>query len=367
MYLLLNKDIPWAEFEIVNEFGEDHVNVIKCNKSKIYPWIKDLDAFIKNRRAPKHRKHIENLLKQCGCDTLSGFLDVQHALQLNDTIWVKRLSDTLTWDQVQLYRNQFNQTIAKIAFQGGLFGQKFQSTSPEFGTDGQFAKCWARRNGKIILVKQGSTEKYINFGKEAYSEFYAQQVLEAFGVKHVKYGLTSHKGVIAQTCELFTSESVGLLPFSDISKDATFYNVIEMYKRLGAINELANMVVADALIFNTDRHLGNFGFLIDNDQGNIIQTAPLYDHNLQMLCRVTDDNLVSRQAFDKYCSDSGFGPCMYDNFITTAKQVMNNDIKSRLIRMKGFKLKKHTRYNLQDDRINKLNKLINSQIDLLLE
>ena len=76
MYLLLNKDIPWAEFEIVNEFGEDHVNVIKCNKSKIYPWIKDLDAFIENRRAPKHRKHIENLLKQCGCDTLSGFLDV---------------------------------------------------------------------------------------------------------------------------------------------------------------------------------------------------------------------------------------------------------------------------------------------------
>ena len=37
-----------------------------------------------------------------------------------------------------------------------------------------------------------------------------------------------------------------------------------MYKKLGVIDELANMVVADALIFNTDRHLGNFGFLIDN-------------------------------------------------------------------------------------------------------
>ena len=53
-----------------------------------------------------------------------------------------------------------------------------------------------------------------------------------------------------------------------------------MYEKLGYINELSDMLVVDALILNTDRHLDNFGFLIDNDTGIIIGTAPLYDHNL---------------------------------------------------------------------------------------
>ena len=38
---------------------------------------------------PKHRAHIAALLKEYGCDTLEGYLNVTHALSLNDTFWVR--------------------------------------------------------------------------------------------------------------------------------------------------------------------------------------------------------------------------------------------------------------------------------------
>lgn len=38
------------------------------------------------------------------------------------------------------------------------------------------------------------------------------------------------------------------------------------------------MVVFDAVIYNTDRHFGNFGVLVDGKTNKIIAQAPLFDH-----------------------------------------------------------------------------------------
>ena len=35
---------------------------------------------------------------------------------------------------------------------------------------------------------------------------------------------------------------------------------------------------------NTDRHLGNIGFLYDNDTFEIIDVAPVFDNNISLLC-----------------------------------------------------------------------------------
>ena len=60
------------------------------------------------------------------------------------------------WEDVSLYRNPFNEVISLAAFAGDLSGDSFSSTSPEFGTDGRFAKCWVRENDDIFLLKSGS-------------------------------------------------------------------------------------------------------------------------------------------------------------------------------------------------------------------
>ena len=94
-YILMNKDESWASFSCVqDEFGED---------SALNEWYTDLrplglqslTAWLEKRKAPKHRKHIEQLLEQYGCVDLEGFLRVTYALSLNDTFWVKNEAETL--------------------------------------------------------------------------------------------------------------------------------------------------------------------------------------------------------------------------------------------------------------------------------
>ena len=85
---------------------------------------------------------MDQLLLEYGCQSLDGYLDVAHALSLNDTFWVKSVRSSLTWDQVSLYRNPFNAVISHTAFDGTLSSPTLSSTSPEFSTDGQYAK-WA--------------------------------------------------------------------------------------------------------------------------------------------------------------------------------------------------------------------------------
>ena len=366
MYLLMNKDKVIAKFEVGNVFGFDTVEVVEILGDINNPLLYDIQSFILNRKAPKHRQHIEKLLKVCGCDTLTGYLDVSHALSLNDTLWVKREHSDLEWNDVSLYKNPFNTTIARIAFDGGMFGQQFSSTSPEFGTNGTFAKCWVRENGVIKLVKCGS-DGASNSGLEPYSEYYASQVLNALGISHVDYGLTMKHKKLASKCELFTSEDIGLIPFASIGNPNNITDIVNWYHKHGIIDKLAEMMVADALILNQDRHLGNFGCLFDNNTGKIIGTAPLYDHNISMLCYATDSDLIDGQSLKAYMERVNFGPKLYNDFISTAKLLMTPELRKKLINIRGFKLVKHPRYNLNDWRIGQLNKIINLQIELLLK
>lgn len=142
-YILMNKNVEIASFAINDVI--DSINVVK-QFAKLPYWISDLDTFIQNRRAPKHRENIAQLLQQSGCNTLRGFIDITHALSLIDTFWVRPIGSKLTWEQVSLYTHKFNEVIAKTAFEGGLHGRKLSTTSTEYSTDGLFAKCWIREN-----------------------------------------------------------------------------------------------------------------------------------------------------------------------------------------------------------------------------
>ena len=147
MYYLMNKNEKIAKFSIDEMLGEP---VIEEQYVTLPSWYGDLSAFIVNRRAPKHRENIEKLLEMSGCDTLQGFLDISHALSLIDTFWVKPVDSRLEWEDLSLYTHPFNDVIAKTAFEGGLHGRHLSTTSPEYGTDGSFAKCWIR---KMELLK----------------------------------------------------------------------------------------------------------------------------------------------------------------------------------------------------------------------
>lgn len=106
--------------------------------------------------------------------------------------------------------------------------------------------------------------------------------------------------------------------------------------------------------------------LFENDTGRLVKPAPLYDHNISMLCYAHDRDMVNYNTLQQYYRNVNFGPKLYNDFISVAKALMTPDIRKRLINMKGIKLTKHNRYNLPDWRIDRLNKIVNNQIMSLL-
>lgn len=42
------------------------------------------------------------------------------------------------------------------------------------------------------------------------------------------------------------------------------------------------MLVFDAVIYNEDRHFGNFGVLRDNHTGKVIGAAPIFDNGVSL-------------------------------------------------------------------------------------
>ena len=128
-WILLNKDTPFLEFSTQeDEFG-DVMALERTWFSSLRPiGYKSLLSFLEGRRAPKHRKHIEQLLAQYGCRTLDGFLQVSHTLSLNDTFWVKQADSQLCWRDVSLYQNDFDESIAEAELNGSFSEQSLFST-----------------------------------------------------------------------------------------------------------------------------------------------------------------------------------------------------------------------------------------------
>ena len=359
-FILMNKDNELAKFTVIEEDGFEAI-IIKEELIDLPIWLQPLDGFIRGRKAPKSRENIERLLEESGCNTLLGYLNITHALSLIDTFWVKQKDSKLTWRDVSLYDKQFNEVIAKTAFEGGLHGGQLSTTSPEYGTDGTFAKCWVREYDQIKLLKKGTTG-FLNAGLEPYSEYYASQLAKELGLNHIEYTLRNYNGKLCSSCNIFTSEDQGYLPYAAVERiNSTLDSVIFMYSKYGYRDFALDMFVFDALIYNCDRHKGNFGFLVDNDTQKIIKPAPLFDHNLSLICYALEDD------FDKEEYIEQLKPRIGSSFIKDAKRCLTSNMRRKLINIKGFKFQKHPKYNLPDWRLEILEKLINNQIDLILQ
>ena len=100
------------------------------------------------------------------------------------------------------------------------------------------------------------------------------------GVKAIPYGLSKWKGILCSTCELFTSKESAFVPVGHLVAKGGITAVEGFYASLGPeyLEALYDMYLLDAIVCNTDRHFGNFGFLVDSHSNRIVSPAPLFDH-----------------------------------------------------------------------------------------
>lgn len=327
-----------------------------------------LSKWLKHRTVPKNRAYVRNFLSKCGLNLNRpmNIIRVSKGLSLNDCYWVVEEGFDGTFEKLNLYDNRFSQILALIAFTG--YGSSIRTSlasCPEFTTNGMLPKCWRRTDGIIRLYK-GGTSGASNTGNEPYSEYYAAQIAQILGIKAIRYGLSKWQGELCSTCELFTSKEYAFLPVGRLVTSGGIHTVINYYESLGPqyIKALHDMFVFDAVICNTDRHFGNFGFLVNNETNKIVAPAPLFDHGNSLFNYAGADDLESDTALTAYADT--LVPCVYDDFIGTAKKALTAEHKEGLRHLMDFKFKKHPRYNLPQKRLTRIEHQVHARARELL-
>ncbi len=374
-YELRHFDTPLIRFTATEDSSMPEITILWVNEAekRLLPLDLSLTGdsiakWLKSRTIPKNRAYVHNFLSKCNLNLNRpmNIIKVSKGLSLNDCYWVVEEGFSGTFEKYNLYDNRFSRVLALIAFTG--YGSSVRSSlasCPEFTTNGMLPKCWRRVAGEIKLYK-GGTSGASNTGNEPYCEYYAAQIAKELGISAIDYGLSKWEGALCSTCVLFTSKEYAFLPVGKVVTSGGMEAVTSYYEKMGAAyaKALADMLVLDAIICNTDRHFGNFGFLVDNRTNEIVAPAPLFDHGNSLFNFAGKDDLASDAALTAYAQT--LMPCVYDDFIGTAKAVLTPEHREGLRHLLNFRFKRHSHYNLPEERLDLLEKQVQKRARELL-
>lgn len=374
-YILKLFDTNLLKFKIIENLSDPVLQITWINEKKkqLLPIgmevsDKGLASWLKNRSIPKNRAYVNAFLAKCGLNANRPMdvILVCRGFSLNDSYWVAEEGFEGIFEDNNLYANNFSRVLAKIAFTGyGSSARSSLASSPEFTTNGMLPKCWRRIDRKVYLYK-GATSGASNTGNEPYSELYAYEIGSALGMKVVPYKISKWKKQLCSVCELFTSKDIAFVPVGRIVKTGGMKAVREYYEDLGAefVDALNDMIVFDALIYNTDRHFGNFGVLVNSKTNKIIAPAPLFDHGNSLFNFVGEENWADEKLLKEYAKT--LLPCVYEDYIEEARKVIDSRLKEKLRKMLTYNLNKSGTYNYSSDRLRLISKMIQERAQELL-
>lgn len=324
-----------------------------------------LAEWLCRRTAPMGRHFMRDLMASLGLNMRDPefhrkALEFSKGLSLNDVHWVVPDGYGASWDDCNLYSNEFSKSMAEIAFSGhGSRSPGEETTSPEMTTNGMLPKCWRRVKDQVLLYKSGSETSLVagvTRGLEPYSEFYASQIATCLGFSHVDYNLAMYKGRLCSTCPLFTSERIGYLPAARLPN------------RLSVVADpiFAETFLFDALVFNTDRHLGNFGYLVDNDTNEIVGAAPIFDNGYGLFSLADVEEKTARNDFAPLVTFlHGKHPALFDHWMGFADS-RKESLLSAVEKLRGFRFRRHQHYNLPAERLDLIQGFLQKRVDDIL-
>lgn len=321
--------------------------------------------WLNRRTAPMGRHFIRDLMASLGLnmrdpDFHRKALAFSNGLSLNDVHWVVPDGFGAMWKECNLYSNAFSKSMAEIAFSGhGSRSPGEVTTSPEMTTNGMLPKCWRRVKERVLLCKGGSEASLVAGavrGLEPYSEFYASQVAACLGFSHVDYNLAMYKGRLCSTCPLFTSEKIGYLPAARLPNRLS----------VAADPIFAETFLFDALVFNTDRHLGNFGYLVDNDTNEIVGAAPIFDNGYGLFSLADIPLTTAKNDFTPLVAFlHGKHPALFDHWLGFADP-LKDSLLSAVEKLRGFRFRRHQHYNLPTERLDLIQHFLQKRVEDIL-
>lgn len=347
------------------------IHEIYAQEPDLFPLDMDLNddgllRWLQKRVIPKNRAYVAEILKtfSLSINDTKGIIDVCKGLSLNDSYWIVPKGFEGNFAQYNLYENRFSEILSLVAYTGIGQSDAAFTTSPELTTNGMLPKAWRFMDGDGIYLYKGGTFGAANTGNEPYSEFYACQIAQTMGLNAVEYGLENWKGILASRCKLFTDIDTSYIPIGRVVRQGGLKACLAYYKELGpeAYEQIKSMLVFDAVIYNEDRHFGNFGILRDNRTGKVLGAAPIFDNGLSLFNFAMPDDF---KDLDSYAKTRGTAYGV--SFESVCQEVMGPVQVRQLRKLIGFTFRRHPKLNLPEERLNAIERHIQKRVRQLLE
>ena len=228
-----------------------------------------------------------------------------HCVTLTDVFWVKRTGEAVSYSSLNLYEHSLSDAFVDVS----LFGKQLtlenaellrpEDSASDVSTQGAVPKAWIKREGRFYLLKDGG-ERDVN------AELLASKIASCFRVDAVQYTSQLYNGQLVTCCPLITSLRYSIAPIEHVEIYAVNHDttVARLVEELDAYS-YHMMNILDFLVGNTDRHWGNWGFLVDNATNKLIRLHPLMDFNKSFLaydrlegsrCLTMSDSVTQLQA-----------------------------------------------------------------------
>jgi hypothetical protein len=184
------------------------------------------------------------------------------------------------------------------------------------------------------------------------------------GLHAVRYDLENWKGILASKCKLFTDIDTAFIAIGRIVTSGGLDAVVKYYDEMDFGDSVRDMLVFDALIYNEDRHFGNFGLLRDNHTGKITAPAPIFDNGVSLFSFAMPDDYADLGAYAKTRAPAYGGTTFEDicQTLMTARQT------EKLRKMPGFSFARHPnpKLNLPEEHLAAIEKHLRNRASQLL-
>lgn len=255
-------------------------NSISPIKFKLLPLLikrtMNLEVWLNNRVIDKHRpssRILRKMLRLTSGDDMEVVTKF-NAVSLTDTYWIKEDGSDLTWEEAKKCTDYFSSYLTEDEID--LYEDYEDKRTFELTNTGSYEKCWKYdvKTDKWVMIKMQS--KYA-----VESEMIAYEVAKLLNIPVAKYYKMSDRLI---ACENFIHDWEYNYEdaYSIVDEEE---DVIVNLKALYGINknlipQYINMKILDAIIMNVDRHTHNYGVLRDIKTGEVLNMAPMFDHNM---------------------------------------------------------------------------------------
>lgn len=286
-YLIMSGDTVTAKWE------NGKLTVINDQLLPLYlRYIHNPDMWLETRAIDSHRANSRLLKKALLLKEKNDLCTVIHvnAATITDNYWIKPIDSELTYNDIRFSDDYF----ADLALKGDYssFNNAANSKSdktPELTNTGSFEKCWRLLDGKWWMFKRANNN-------ELFSELFIFHLGKELGMKMAVYERAEQD---IKTLDFTDNAYVNFEPaFAFMGDNEDYEDTYNILSSLcpQAVPDYVRMIFLDTITANPDRHTANFGLLRDTKNGELLELAPLFDHNMALISR-GDPGLPTKNDF----------------------------------------------------------------------